>query len=85
MQGDPIETAIYNKLFEAKDAIASASTIIVKEKIRVDRRHMALKVHDIHSSTIVAKLVNGSVKWFPTLTKLDPILTSDFMMENYGL
>ena len=83
MQGDPAESAIYSRLYEAKDAIAASST--TGDKLRVDRRRSAIKHVDTNTTILMAKLVDGRIKWLPSLKKLDPLLTAGFMAENFGL
>ena len=84
LQSDPAETSIYNELYEARDAVASASTEL-GPKARVDRRLMAVKIMDANVSTVIAKLVDGKIKWLPSLWKLDAALTKAFMMETFGI
>ena len=77
-------TAFYSKLYEARDAIASSSGTI-GTKARVDRRHMAVEIVDENMSTLVAKLVDGKMRWLPSLSRLDKTLTKEFMADNFGL
>ena len=74
---DPGESAIYNKLYEARDAIISTSSEL-GPKCRVDRRLLAVKIVDTNVSTVIAKLVDGRVQWLPSLWRLDVTLTKAF-------
>ena len=84
LQSDPAETAIFNRLYEARDAIASSSGTL-GPKARVDRRLMAVKIVEDNTSTVVAKLVDSKIRWLPSLWKLDSTPTKDFMMETFGI
>ena len=66
-----------------KDAIAASSTL--GDKLRVGRRQSAVKYVNELTTTLVAKLVDGRIKWLPSLVKLEPLLKGEFMAENFGL
>ena len=75
MQGDPNDAAIFNRLYEAKDAVASA-VIGAGEKIRVGRRSMGLNFQESKDKSYnIGKLVYGKMQWLPAIKNVGNNLT----------
>ena len=70
MEGDPAEAAIYSRLYEAKDAVASCVPG-VNGKIRVDRRSCGLKYQETKDKTYLIGKLNFGKPIAPTHKRVE--------------